>query len=432
VVERRVRLCAAAALLAAQLACQGPLNERLENLFYTPYLELDLARNTPELIPPEGLRVTSSEDRQVGLAWNPVLVGDVAGYAISRAERQDGDYSIVGRTVGRFAAVYNDLGEGPMKLGDGKTYHYRVYPFDGEGRLSRDFATVSARTEPQPSSPPNLQAYSNLPRRVALSWESSASGSVVGYAVYRSPSLAGTFDQVAFVDGRLNTVYEDPVPGDLRVMYYKIQAVNRFGGASELSEAVRGVTKPEPLPPTGLEATTPMLGQVDLHWTPNVEPDLNRYQIWRQSADGEPRPYASVAAGTTGFSDRSVDCAERLRYQLRAIDGDGLESALSPAVEIDTLDLALELAQGPSGQELRWQPERTQGWPALRIVERRPILPDVELGITRTDTFLPVRLGPGTHWLAATLTHRVAGAERTGAGDPPRDAPTCLSRIEIP
>jgi hypothetical protein len=164
-----------------------------------------------------------------------------------------------------------------------------------------------------------------------------------------------------------------------------------------------------------------------------VEPDLDTYQIWRQTAEDEqPRPYVSVPAGTTTFSDRSVSCAERIRYQLRARDGDGLVSALSPTVEVTTLDLGLEVAQSTAGgQELRWQPERTQGWPALRIVERRRVLPDLELGTTRTDTFLPVRLGPGTHWLAATLTHRVPDGPAGADGEIPRDAPTCESRIEV-
>ena len=57
-------------------------------------------------------------------------------------------------------------------------------------------------------------------------------------------------------------------------MYYRISALNRLGGESEQTERpIRAVTKAEPLPPIELDADAKSLGQVELHWAPNVEPD---------------------------------------------------------------------------------------------------------------------------------------------------------------
>jgi hypothetical protein len=456
VTDRRVRTARAAArtaglaaLLGLPLGCFGPVASVLESLLAEPYREPSFERKI-DLMPPEGIRITSSADRQVGLAWNPVLIGDVAGYAVTRSEREDGPYSVIGRTMGRFAAVYSDAGQAPFQLGDGKTYHYRVHPFDGDGNVGERWAYVSARTDPRPSVPAGFQAYSNLPRRVALAWEPSLSSAVIGYSIFRSPSLGGTFEPVAFVEGRLNSVFEDPVPGDLRVMYYKVQALNRFGGTSDPSEAVRAVTKPEPLPPTGLHAGTPHIGAVDLRWEPNVEPDLVAYQIWRERA-GErgQRPVASVAADSITFTDRSLGCGERARYTLRAIDRDGLLSDFSDPLEVATLDLGLAVAprSDGAGVELRWRREDTGGWPSLRIVELRSLLPDRELGTTPIDTPLPLPLAPGRHRIAATLTRGGAaegsatarapaapGAAQRAAtlGMAPNDAPTCRVEIDVP
>ena len=97
------------------------------------------------LLPPEGLRVTSNEDRQISLAWDPVLVGDVAGYAILRA-KGTGEvvYERVGITRSRFGTVFTDAGASAGALGDGQTYAYRVHPYDKKGRVSRSHAALTA------------------------------------------------------------------------------------------------------------------------------------------------------------------------------------------------------------------------------------------------------------------------------------------------
>ena len=91
--------CALVLLLSA-LGCAGLL-ERAEQVL-APERKIDFDRPT-DLVAPEGLRVTSTPDRQVALSWEPVLVGDVAGYVITRAREASGPYLQVGRTSSRFA-----------------------------------------------------------------------------------------------------------------------------------------------------------------------------------------------------------------------------------------------------------------------------------------------------------------------------------------
>jgi len=129
------------------------------------------------------------------------------------------------------------------------------------------------------------------------------------------------------------------VPGDLRVMYYKIAAVNRFGGESEATDQpIRAVTKAEPLPPIGLEASASSLGRADLRWAPNVEPDLASYEVWRAlgngSGFGEEIQIAEVPAGTTSLADAAIGCGESARYRLRATDADALVSLPSDPLDV--------------------------------------------------------------------------------------------------
>jgi fibronectin type 3 domain-containing protein len=398
------RRAAALALCLALAACANDAAEKVATKIFAADQALVFDRAS-DLLPPESLRVTSNADRQISLAWDPVLVGDVAGYAILRSSTTggtEGPYHRVGITTSRFGTVFTDAGEKPGALGDGQTYSYRVHPYDRQGRVSRSHAAIKATTEGKPAIPEALQVYSNLPRKAVLSWKPSEQRAVSGYGIYRCPTMAGPWERMGFVEGRLNTVYEDTIPGDLRVMYYRISAVNRFNGESEMTESpIRAVTKAEPLPPTGLEADAKRLGRVALQWAPNVESDLKSYQIWRadkHTDDFDPETLiATVEATKTKYLDAAVGCGETVRYRLRAVDADGLESFYSEPLEVTGPDLQLTIARTEAGLVLRWDPVRAKRFKSARVSQIRSFLPNVVLADVpgASEVTLP-DLPPGT------------------------------------
>jgi len=412
---------------AFALACASTTDKIAERLFARDQpLVLDRASR---LLPPEGLRVTSNQDRQIALAWDPVLVGDVAGYAILRAKGSGEEaYVRVGITKSRFGTVFSDAGASAGALGDGQTYAYRVHPYDTQGRISRSHAALVATTEPRPDVPDGLQVYSNLPRSAVLSWKPSDATAVSGYAIYRCPTMAGPWERVLFVEGRLNTVYEDTVPGDLRVMYYRIAAVNRFGGESEPTEQpIRAVTKAEPLPPIGLEASASSLGRADLRWAPNVEPDLASYEVWRAlgngSGYGEEVQIARVPAGATQLSDAAIGCGESARYRLRATDADALVSLPSDPLEVKGADAGLSLARRDGALVVSWDPARAADWTGARVAEVRSALPDREVArVSEGNEISLPELEAGTEIRLTFL--------RAGAGNATLEAPPC--RLVVP
>jgi hypothetical protein len=432
VAPSRQQLCTAAALAMILASCVGLPEETVKAFLPS---DAELVFDSPsDLLPPDGARVTSKDDRQIALAWNPVLVGDVAGYVVLRAVSLEGPYAESGRTKSRFGTVFSDMGAEPGALGDGQTYFYRIHAYDSANRVSRSHADLEATTETQPPVPEGLQVYSNLPRIVVLEWEASERRTVWGYAVYRCPTTAGPWERVTVVEERLETVYVDSVPGDLRVMYYRISALNRFGGESAWTEPIRAVTKAEPLPPIRLAVTTRRLGEVEIGWEANVEPDLVGYEIWRSESDGagwgERRLLAKVTADEGSFRDGAVGCGETVRYELRALDADGLISEFSRPLEVTGQDIGLQLERDPTSGvwELYWDAQRTADWPAVRIVQIRPWLPDREFGsVTGGSRFtLPEGFRP-TGQLAVTP---ISGEPRTaGPGSKAPKQPSC--RIEV-
>jgi len=424
-------------LLASCCAALAGTSCRSIERFLAPRVadvQIPLSFDRPaDLLPPENLQVRSTADRAIVLAWSPVLIGDVAGYAVMRGVQASGPFALVGRTQSRFGTIYTDRGESDGALGDGQTYFFRIHPYDALGRVSRSHAFVSATTEAVPETPASLTAYSNLPRKVVLSWDPSTGESVAAYAVYRSPTAAGPFERVGQVQGRLHTVYEDLVDGDLRVLYYRISALNRFGGESPPTEAQRAVTKAEPLPPIELRVDQRALGSLSLSWSPNIEPDLRTYEVWRSSASpegwGDERLIAEIEASRLGtgpaaepltWIDRTIGCGERVRYRLRARDRDGLHSDFSAPLETVGEDLGLEVS---ADGELRWQPDRSKGWGRARIeVERSMGLPARVLGYSQDARFsLPADLA------SSTRIHVVLEALPQADGTAPatRQAPPC-------
>ncbi len=430
------KLSAASALSVTILLACSTIQERMGREVFDKPLALSFDR-VADLLPPEGLRVTSTEDRTISLGWNPILVGDVSGYVVTRSREASADYTSVGRTIDRFNTVYTDFGEDEHRLGDGQTYHYRVHPFDSEGRVSRSHAYIVATTDPTPSVPERLRSFSNLPRHVVLEWQPSENPSVDGYSVFRSPTVAGPWEPVGYVEGRLQSIFDDPVTGDLRVMYYRIAAANRFGGESEMTEPIRSVTKAEPLPPIKLELADLKLGQALLVWESNTEKDLKHYEVWREdwreNSWKDERRVAEIDPNYTRMMDLAVGCEERARYRVRAIDTDALVSEFSDPVEIIGQDIKLQVdPKAASFGELSWDQAETVGWTPTRITRRRGLFPDQAWSEIAEGTRFPLpELGPGTYSFAVTVRRAALPKDSGPYGTEREDSVTCALAVEI-
>ena len=373
----------------------------------------------------EGLRTVSGELRSIPLRWDPLLAGDVGGYAVERATAPEGPFQRIAVRSGRFAIAYrddgNDLGakvqarETAGDLGDGNTYHYRVRPFDSFGRLGAQVSPpVSGTTAAPPNAPVGLHAWSQLPRKVALAWEPLLDPTVSGYVVSRSPSASGTFRVIERLEGRFTTSYVDRGLGDLRVFYYRVSGVNAAGGIGESTSAVRAVTKPEPLPPTGLHVAERTLGRNVIAWERNVERDLAGYRLLRRRDGGnEDELVAEVNAETVRVADEAVAAGESLHYSLLAFDRDGLVSAPSDPVPTTSVGYGLEARVDGDGVLLQWDESLRAEIPTVRVLRMGRFGQD-ELGRVQASHFVHRGVRPGE-----TLRYRLVGLRPDGTPAPP-------------
>lgn len=423
------RIALAVCCLAASLGCAAALDvERVRSVLANEKQpEAPVLSEAPpaRLGAVEGLRTVSGELRSVPLRWDPVLAGDVGGYAIERATRAEGPFQRIAVVLGRFSISYHDRGadlgskvrarESAGDLGDGNTYYYRVRPFDSFGHLG---AQVSApqpgTTAAPPTAPTAFRAYSQLPRQVALSWEPLADPTVTGYVVSRSPSASGKFLTIARLSDRFATTWLDHGLGDLRVFYYRVAAVNGAGGVGEAAQAVRAVTKPDPLPPTGVRIAEQQLGRNVVAWDRNVERDLTGYRLFRRRAGAErDELVAEVNSETVRVADDAVGAGETLSYAVLAFDRDGLESELSDPIEAASVDYGLRAEPEGDAVVLRWDEAIQRDAAEVRVIAEGR-LGAAELARVSTSHFAHRGVKAGQ-----TLRYRLIGVRTDGSQAPP-------------
>ena len=345
---------------------------------------------TAALPAPEGLRATSGELRAIPLRWDPLLRGDVGGYAVERAKERDGPFERIAAVAGNATSLYLDLGPkrwprpvgaevptGPdrTRLLDGETRFYRVRAFTPEGGLAEAASEVVPASTASPPEPPTLlRAYSHQPRRVPLTWAPADDPLVAGYAIERGPTSRGPFEPLARLEGRHATQYMDRGLGNLRVVYYRVASVNGVGGRGEPSEPVRGVTKADPLPPIGLRVVARRLGVNELAWEPNVEPDLSGYRLLRiRGSGGAPQVVALLGSDVTTALDGEVSANEKVSYTVVALDRDGLESAAPQPIAVESVGYDLTATPLGDGVRLEWNPRHQEGFRGARVFLHRAL-----------------------------------------------------------
>jgi fibronectin type 3 domain-containing protein len=241
-----------------------------------------------------------------------------------------------------------------------------------------------------------LRTYSRQPRNVPVSWRASEDPSVVGYRVERSPTSRGSFELLAELNGRYETVYIDRGLGDLRVFYYRVAAVNSAGGAGAFANPVRAVTKPEPLPPVNLRISGQRLGANELAWDPNVEEDIVKYRLFRTRAgDDKPEHVAAVNSDQTVATDHEVAAGERVSYSLIALDHDGLESDPAESVEVESENYGLSATARVDGVHLEWNPRTEEGYHGGRVT-RTGLFQQRTLGFSPGNSFVDTEVRRGS------------------------------------
>jgi chitodextrinase len=279
---------------------------------------------TPDTIPPSaptGLAVVAPASGTVNLNWSaPTDTGGsgLAGYKIYRG----------GVQIGISASTsYSDT----TTLGT-TSYTYAVAAYDNAGNTSAQSTSASVTTPDTipPSVPSGLVAAAPASGTVNLSWSAATDtggSGLAGYKIYRAGAQIGTSASAS---------YSDTTTTGTTTYNYTVAAYDNAGNTSAQSTAA-GVTTPDTIPPsvpTGLAATAPASGTVNLTWTASTDTGgsgLAGYKIYRAGTQ------IGVSASAS-YSDTTTSGTTAYSYTVAAYDNAGNTSAQSSTVNVTTPD----------------------------------------------------------------------------------------------
>jgi chitodextrinase len=270
---------------------------------------------------PTGLAGTPTTATNINLTWTACTDTSgsiIAGYKIYRGGTQIGTST---------TASYSD-----GTVVGSTTYTYTVACYDNAGNNSAQSAPVnvaSLDTTP-PSVPTGLAGTAPTSTTVNLTWTAAADtggSGLAGYKIYRAGVQIGT---------SATTSYSDTTTAGTTTYSYTVAAYDHAGNTSAQSSAIN-VTTPDTIPPsvpTGLAASAPASGTVNLSWTAATDTGgsgLAGYKIYR----------AGVQIGTSGtasYSDTTTTGTTAYTYTVAAYDNAGNVSAQSSVVNVTTPD----------------------------------------------------------------------------------------------
>ena len=229
---------------------------------------------------PTNLRVTSTTQTSVSLAWSPST--DNSG-TFSYVVKQDNLSWTVAQTQTSTTFTW---------LSPGRTYSFYVYAVDKALNRSANSNTVTATTQPDltPPSAPALTVPAVSPSQIWLSWTEAVDDmpyTGVGYSVYVNGALATDVNWVNHRDASLRHL--SPATA------YAVQVRARDASGNTSASNVVSVTTPAstdsvpPSPPTGLRIDVDQgCAEVWLAWvqsTDDVDPQSAiEYEIYVNGA----------------------------------------------------------------------------------------------------------------------------------------------------
>ncbi len=297
-----------------------------------------MARDLTPPAPPRNLRTQVIDNRQVRVLWDKGVLpsSDAAGYVVGRSHDVNGPFEPV-----TGAALPVSLLEFIDKTPKPYSNFYTVGAVDTAGNVAFAPAVVAIIADVlPPKAPAGLTAETDSNGVVRLAWPLAKDDDIVAYKVYRSYERDNDFYRQLTPVGMANRTYSDTLPAPILndVVYYKIEAIDRTGNHSTLSQAL-AVKVPDHLPPVApvVRAVVVDAKGVTFDILPSSSPDAIEHRLYRREGDGAwtwLRRITGRATIALSLRDTTGRPGTTYRYALTAVDDAKLESPKSFAVPV--------------------------------------------------------------------------------------------------
>jgi fibronectin type 3 domain-containing protein len=274
---------------------------------------------------PSGL-IAQDGGSKVILNWSDNAADQkVANYKVYRATNEGGPYSLLSSPS---VSNYDDT-TGTANV----SYFYRVTAVNASGESAYSLVTgVRTADVTAPSAPTITSTTVSGPTSVTITWTPPLDADLKGFNVYHRKG-ADAFAKISGSSPIVSLTFTDTAALAGFTWDYELTAVDAVGNesvAASTSIAVPASDTTAPSVPSGLLATDTG-SSIRVSWTPNTEPDLAGYFIYR-SDDGYTASLSGVTLITTaGYDDATAVLGTAYTYKVLAKDTTGNASAKSAA-----------------------------------------------------------------------------------------------------
>jgi fibronectin type 3 domain-containing protein len=168
----------------------------------------------------------------------------------------------------------------------------------------------------------------NQYRQVNLQWQPNPENDISAYEIFRGET-GDDLRRVATVKTPA-TSYADSGLRDGSIYWYQVRAIDNDQLQGTLISPDTAATKPRPAAPTGLTAHHKAQG-IMLQWHDNPEKDIDHFEIYTL---GFLTTKIGETSATTFLYSGKLDPDSEYRFQVRAVDSDGLTGGYSQPVLI--------------------------------------------------------------------------------------------------
>ena len=269
----------------------------------------------------------SNMPRSAKIIWRPHTNQKVEKYSVQRRTLESKNWTNVATIKGRLNAEYID-----KELKDEYTYIYRVSSVTFDGLTSNPSKEVNVITKALPNELINIQATTNLAKKIEITWEKATIVDFSHFNIYRSSGVAGTYKLIA---KRSKNFYLDTIKKDAKQYFYRVSTVDKDGLESiHDNYSIQGTTIVKPKAPSVVEARL-VDGVIKISWH-NSDTRIVSYIVQKKYSknlfESTIEDFQNIKG--TEFIDFEIKADTSYYYKVFGVDKSGVISNSSIEVEI--------------------------------------------------------------------------------------------------
>lgn len=271
----------------------------------------------------------------IAFEWEKVDNHKVVGYNFYRTKlnKQSKNLKLVKTVDNRYTTHYLDT-----NLEPNTKYAYQISAKTKDGKESETTKAYIVKTLPKIPALSFIQAISNLPNRIKISWRPQQDQRVEYYKIERYNNTINDWENIKTINGRLQSEYIDTNLDNNETFKYKVTSYTFDNIPSIPSKIVEATTKKVPFSVQNLTISTNLPKQIKLSWQPSPSKDVVKYIIYRSPFKilGYIKKY-ELDSNKLTFTDKIKENGKDYYYKIFAVDKDGLKSASNEAIRGTTL-----------------------------------------------------------------------------------------------